>query len=141
MGSSRMTPKKEHFAQNYVELGNASKAYRHSYNAKNMKSETIHKRASELLANGVVAGRIKELQARHRQSHDITIETLTLELKQACKVAKDNKQASAMVQALMGIAKLHGLIVDKQEVTKKNEPSDMTDKELEAIAKGKPLLN
>ncbi len=41
----------------------------------------------------------------------------------------------------MGIAKLHGLIVDKQEVTKKNEPSDMTDKELEAIAKGKPLLN
>jgi len=36
----------------------------------------------------------------------------------------------------MGLAKLHGLIVDKQETTSKNKPSDLTDQELEAIIRG-----
>lgn len=57
-----LTPKKEAFCLAYLETGNASKAYRRAYSAEKMKPETIHKRASELLADGEVAGRIAELQ-------------------------------------------------------------------------------
>lgn len=56
-----LTPKQESFCLAYLETGNASEAYRRSYSAGGMKPETINKRASELLANGDVAGRLKEL--------------------------------------------------------------------------------
>lgn len=45
-------------------------------------------------------------------------------------------QASAAVSAVMAIAKLHGLVVDKSEVTKKRDAADISDAELLAIAKG-----
>ena len=57
-----LTPKKEAFSLAYLETGNASEAYRRAYSAEKMKPETIHKRASELLADREVAGRIAELQ-------------------------------------------------------------------------------
>jgi phage terminase small subunit len=58
---SALTPKQEAFCLAYLKTGNASEAYRLAYNAANMKPETIHKRASELLASGDIAGRIAEL--------------------------------------------------------------------------------
>ena len=58
-----LTPKQEAFCLAYLETGNASEAYRRSYNAENMKPETVTKRASELLANGDIAGRLTELNA------------------------------------------------------------------------------
>lgn len=56
-----LTPKQENFCLAYLETGNASEAYRRSYDAENMKPETINKRASELLDNGEIAGRLAEL--------------------------------------------------------------------------------
>ena len=41
-------------------------------------------------------------------------------LDDALALAKENKQASAAVQAIMSKAKLHGLIVDKAEVKARN---------------------
>lgn len=58
----RLTAKQENFCLAYLETGNASEAYRRAYSAEKMKPETIHKRASELLADGEVSGRIAELQ-------------------------------------------------------------------------------
>lgn len=61
---SKLTSKQEAFAKEYVlNGGDASAAYRKSYNASRMKAETIHKRSGELLKNGVVAGRVEELQS------------------------------------------------------------------------------
>lgn len=60
----KRTAKQEAFAKEYVlNGGDASAAYRKCYDAIRMKPETIHKRASELLKNGYVAGRVKELQS------------------------------------------------------------------------------
>lgn len=59
-----LTPKQEAFCMAYLETGNASEAYRRAYNAQNMKPETVNKRASELLANGVIAGRLARLRSR-----------------------------------------------------------------------------
>jgi len=51
---TNLTPKQEKFVQVYVECGNASEAYRRVYNAGSMKPQTVNKRASELLLNGVI---------------------------------------------------------------------------------------
>ncbi len=112
-----LTPKQEAFARAYVETGNASEAYRRAYNVgSNTKAETINKRASELLTNGEVAGRVAELQAKAAERTMITVESLTVKLEEArLHALKDEKGASAAVSAIMGMAKLHGLLIDKQD--------------------------
>ncbi len=62
MKRKELTQKQERFALAYIETGNASEAYRRAYDASRMKPETINKRASELLADGAVTGRIGELR-------------------------------------------------------------------------------
>ena len=115
-----LTPKQEAFAQAYVELGNASEAYRRAYNAENMKAETIHVKACELLGSGKVAERVAELQEAVQRVHNVTVASLIAELEEARQVAKGREQGAAMVQATMGKAKLAGLDKD-QEVTAQAE--------------------
>lgn len=57
-----LTAKQEGFCLTYLETGNASEAYRRVYDAENMKPETVNKRASELLDNGAIAGRLADLR-------------------------------------------------------------------------------
>jgi phage terminase small subunit len=115
-----MTPKQEAFAQAYVETGNASEAYRRAYDAEDMKPESIHVTASKLLSNPKVALRVDALQAKHAKRHDITIDSITRELDEDRKGAREANQYSAAISAVMGKAKLHGLIVDKAEHTGKD---------------------
>lgn len=61
MSEGKLTAKQEAFCLAYLKTGNASEAYRLSYDAQGMKPETINKRASELLSHGDIAGRLKEL--------------------------------------------------------------------------------
>jgi hypothetical protein len=116
MGGKTLTPKQQKFAESYVECGNASKAYRLHYDTKNMKPATINKRASELLHDGEITGRIRELQSAHRQRHDVTVDGLTDELEEARFSAMVFGHISAAVAATMGKAKLHGLITDNLKV-------------------------
>lgn len=57
-----LTQKQENFCLAYIETGNASEAYRRSFSAGKMKPETVTKRASELLSNGDITGRLGELR-------------------------------------------------------------------------------
>lgn len=58
-----LTAKQENFCKAIaLQEMNYSDAYRASYNAENMKDETINKRASELVEDREVTGRIKELK-------------------------------------------------------------------------------
>ena len=76
-----MTPKQERFCLAYIETGNASAAYRSAYDVSpTTKPETVWRKAKELLDHGKVAARIAELQAAHRQRHNMTIDDLTHEL-------------------------------------------------------------
>lgn len=111
-----LTPKQEKFCQLYIELGDASAAYRGAYNAEKMKIETIHRKAKECLDNGKVSARIKELQALHAKRHEITVDDLIAELEEARQIAlgHSNPQTGPAVNATMGKAKLLGL--DKQIV-------------------------
>lgn len=112
-----LTPKQEAFALAYVETGNASEAYRRSYNAEKMKPSVIAVKASELLANGNVAVRVAELQAAHVERHEITVDDILRELEEARALAAggEKPQPAAMVAASMGKAKLLGMLTDKME--------------------------
>ena len=75
-----LTIKQENFCNYYVESGNASEAYRRAYDCKNMKQESVVVKASELLSNGNVSVRVKELKANLQKKSDITKERILNEL-------------------------------------------------------------
>lgn len=108
--SQHLTPKREAFAQAYVETGNASEAYRRAYNVGEMtKPESVWQSASKLLADPKVASRVAELQNHHQQRHhDVTVDTLTSEYDEARELALGIEQPSAAISATSGKAKLHG---------------------------------
>ncbi|OWK36917.1 terminase small subunit [Fimbriiglobus ruber] len=79
MTSDHPTPKQEKFCQKYIELGNASEAYRQAYDAENMSPEAIGVEACRLLQNPKVALRIEDLQRLHLKRHEVTIDRVVAE--------------------------------------------------------------
>jgi phage terminase small subunit len=131
-----MTPKQEAFARAYVETGNASEAYRQCYSAEKMSDPVVWNEASKLLQHHEVSVRVKQLQEAAAKRTAVTVEHLTDLLKRAMdKAEAEPKGASAMVSAVMGLGKLHGLITEKREVTHKSGVEDMDDTELANIAR------
>lgn len=109
-----LTPKQEKFCQKYLELGNASEAYRQSYNAEKMKPESVNRKAKALIDNGKIAARLDELRAKIEKRHAITVDSLVDKLDKLYDESLKAAQLSAGVSAVMGIARLSGL--DKQVV-------------------------
>lgn len=133
MAKPKLTPKQERFA-NLVAEGNAySVAYREAYDAENMSNEVIWVKASELMSNGKVAVRVMDLQERAAERTLVTVESITKELQEAAELAKDERQPAAMTGAIMGKAKINGLIVNKSEVTRKRNIEDLDDGEIDAL--------
>lgn len=89
-----------------------------------MKDAGIHVNACKLLKNAKVALRVEQLQQRAQKRHDITIDSLTEMLMEDRKLAHDVESPAAAVSAALGIAKLHGLIIDKSksDVTSDGKP-------------------
>ena len=104
----------ENFAQKYVELGNASAAYREAYNPDNSTDKTIWENACRTLAISKVSTRVFKLQQQAADRNEITVDTLITELEEARALALDIAQPSSMVSASMGKGKLLGL--DKSEL-------------------------
>jgi phage terminase small subunit len=69
-----------------------------------------------LLTNADVASRVRELQEASAEEAVIDAATLSAQLEDIRKKAIESNQLGAAAQAVMGRAKLHGLIVDKAEV-------------------------
>lgn len=76
----KLTPKQEKFCNGYVETGNASEAYRNAYNCKNMKPNTVNRKAKELLDNGKISARVAELQSELQRRSDIQKDDIIREL-------------------------------------------------------------
>lgn len=73
--------KQENFCNYYIECGNASEAYRRAYSCSNMKDESINRKSIELLNNGKITARVKELQEELKKKSDITKEEVLNMLK------------------------------------------------------------
>jgi len=71
----KLTPKQEKFATLYVELGNASEAYRQAYDCERMKSETVNRKASEQLDHGMISARIEEIRDQAQERSERTIDS------------------------------------------------------------------
>ena len=137
-----LTPKQEKFCLRYIELSDATKAYKASYDAENMKNVTCNRRAKELLDNGKIKARVRELRDMHVERHVVTVDSLTVELEEARQLAMTTAQPSPAVSASMGKAKLHGLIVDKGELTGRDGgPVAVTSADDAIIAQALALLS
>lgn len=121
----KLTPKQESFCYKYIETGNASKAYRQSYDTENMKPASINRKAKELLDNGKIAARIITLYEASQKRHEVTVCSLTDELNESRELARSLNKPEAMTAATMGKAKLHGLITDKQKVELEGESIEL----------------
>jgi len=112
----KLTAKQELFCLAYIETNNASEAYRRAYDAGKMKPESVNESASRLLADVKIAARLAELREPIMQRHNVTVDSLVLELEEARQAAlsAETPQSSAAVAATMGKAKICGL--DKQVI-------------------------
>ena len=77
----KLSVKQEKFCNYYIECGNASEAYRRAYSCSNMKDESINVKAVELLNNGKITVRVKDLQEELKRKSDITKEEVLNMLK------------------------------------------------------------
>jgi phage terminase small subunit len=114
LSKDSLTQKQEAFCLAYVETGNASEAYRRSYDvAQETKPETVWSEASRLVADPKVSARIVDLQEKAREIALVSVGSLTGELEKArAHAMADPKGAAAAVSAIMGKAKLHKLLED-----------------------------
>lgn len=72
--------------------------------------------AIRLKGNEKIERRIAELQARAAKKNDVTVASLVDELEEAREAAHSAEQFSAATQAILGKAKLAGLLRDKVEI-------------------------
>lgn len=113
-----LTSKQEAFAQAIADGMTQADAYRAAFDAQKMKAETIHKRASELMTNGEVTGRVQqlrgELSAKALWTRGKSVEALV----GAYEIAQSQKNASGMTAAVKELNAMHGFNApQKHELT------------------------
>lgn len=129
-----LTAKQEGFCLAYLETGNASEAYRRAYDAENMKPETVNKRASELLDNGAIAGRLAELRGPVVKAAQMTLEAHLEALKVLRDRAAEAGQYGAAITAETNRGKAAGLYTEKHELTGANGGPVETVTRIELVA-------
>ena len=112
-----LTPKQEGFCLSYIETGNASEAYRRNYSTGKMSEKTVCNEACKLLKHPDITPRLEQLQQAHSERYNITVDGITTMYKAVIADATTSKQFGPKVSAITGLAKLHGLLTDKVEVT------------------------
>ncbi len=123
-----MSPKQKRFAEEYVVDHNATQAaIRAGYSERTAKQQ-----GSRLLTKVDVIEAVRAKEARLRRKTEVSISSQTEDMRENRDLALENKQAAAAQQCSMGIAKLHGLLVDRSEV---KTTSDMTLAEVRARIK------
>lgn len=115
-----LTPKQEKFAQEVASGKTQADAYRAAYDAKNMKPETIQKRASELMGNGGITGRVAVLREAVARKAQMTLESHLDDLKVLRNMATKEGQLSVAVTAEIARGKAAGVCVERLELTGKN---------------------
>ena len=124
----KLTPKQEKFCLAYISSGNATEAYKHTYNTNKMKPKTINNRAYEMLENGGIKGRIAELREETKERAMLSLDDVIVEL---TKVAMSEKVTNAKMKALEMLGKHLGLYEKRIEVENKMTPKEKREKFLQ----------
>ena len=108
-----LTPKKRAFILEYAISKNATQAaIKAGYSAATAKSA-----GSRLLTDVDVLEAINSAIEKHAETCGITIETITKMLLEDRIFAVQCDSPSAAVAASLGLAKLHGLVIDKSQLS------------------------
>ena len=112
-----LTIKQENFCLAYIETGNASEAYRQSYDASKMKEESINVNASKLLINTKIALRLKDLRAPAIEAAQITLTQHLDDLKRLRYLAESSEKYGPAIQAEVARGKASGLYVENVNIS------------------------
>ena len=110
----QLTMKQHKFVDEYINSGNASESYRRSYDCKNSTNRTIQINASKLLSNTIVALAIKREKERLSRSSRLGSKELEKRMIDIYDTSFNEGQYNVALNALNAIAKLNGLIVNKE---------------------------
>lgn len=113
MAKDKLNPKQAAFVKEYlVDRNGKQAAIRAGYSEKTAKEQ-----AARLLTIVNVKDAVKAGEAKHQERCDVTIDSITAELDESRADARLEKQHGVAVSASMGKAKLHGLLIDKAQIS------------------------
>jgi len=120
----KLNIRQDRFALLIVKGETQSKAYELAgYSCQNENAVAV--KASQLLRNPKVSELIEKYRSRLREKTLIDLEFLTEELIKTISNAREWRQASAEVSAITCLAKLHGFMVDRSEVSVLHRPAPL----------------
>lgn len=149
--SKKLTPKQRKFAEEYVNTGNGSEAYRRAYDVRpNTTVESIAVRANELLNNSNILVIIEELQKKQAEKFEITRSDVAkgyLEIIQAWRslmqlaskeeLTKDEKQKFYLLKEMVKGSDYRGAYDSLAKMFGLNEPDkaqiDQTIREIQVV--------
>lgn len=137
----KYTEREEKFCRLIVEGLGQSDAYRQAgYKTDSMKPATLHRKAKAMMDKSKIAARLAELREPIVKRHNVTVDSLMVELEEARKAAlgAETPQSSAAVAATMGKAKLCGLdkqLIDVTSLGESVSPKHSGDAVLAALAR------
>ena len=111
-----LTVKQMNFCLKYVEIGNATEAYKQSYDVKTNKRDSMKSMAVILMKNEKVRDYIAVLQAKNITKHGVTMEFMLEEYLAVKNMASLLEQPQHMKGALDSIMKLYGLGKENHDV-------------------------
>ena len=110
---NKLTAKQELFCEEVVSGNTQADAYRTAYSAQDMLDKTIWVKASELMANGKVTGRIEELRLPVIKEAQLTLKSHLDNLLEIREHAVEDRNWSAAVSAETARGKAAGLHTGK----------------------------
>ena len=110
-----LTPQQRELCFYYLESGNKTDAYRRAYNPDPEARHTA-RRANEVFKHPAVIAFLEEIYDRALARNDINIDVITANLIEDRKLAFTCEDPKAAVAADLGLAKLHGLLVDRKKI-------------------------
>ncbi|SDQ29353.1 terminase small subunit [Paraburkholderia tuberum] len=125
MAEFKLTQKQEAFCCAYIETGNASDAYRRSYDASQAMPSTVNRRAKELMDDPKIAARLRELRQPAIDNAQFTFESHLAKLAELRDAAQRKGNFSAAIQAEALRGKAAGFYVERVEVEQKLTLADL----------------
>ena len=106
-----LTPQQDHFARLVAEGKAQAEAYRQAYpKSQKWTDKAVWNRASELSAHSGVLGRVSELRQQAAEKTGITLESHLNELERLRKMAEEQGNVSAAIQAEVARGKHSGVV-------------------------------
>jgi hypothetical protein len=120
----KLNIRQDRFALLIVKGETQSKAYELAgYACPN--ANVVAVRASQLIRNTKVAEAIQKYQARLREKHLIDLDFITDELLITLGNARKYQHTTAEVSALVALSKIHGLMIERGEMTVLHRPAPL----------------